>query len=272
MLDTNYLLEINNILQQSLGAHETYGSIFSILERILPFDSATLFIYDHKNEKLNVVQTQGENIIDLVPEFSSSRGSGLSSWVLKEKKPIVLSSVANSRPGKDRIFNSFLSMPLRVADKLVGVLNLGHMQPKMYTNEQKDDYSIIATQISLVMEKLSLRSNLEVQNTKLVKTLDDLQHAQDQLIEKERLAAIGEIVVTVNHEINNPLAAVIGLAEILEIMVQNGNQDKIRDSANAILKGANRIKKVTQRLTKISSSNTLEYIEGVKMTKLPDNV
>ncbi len=271
MVDIDYIIEISNIIQKSLGADETFSSIFNILEKTIPFDSATLFVYNQDINRLEVVLKRGQEIIDLAQEIPFAHGSGMSSWVLDKKQPIVLSSITKSRPGKDRIFNSFLSMPLRVGDKLIGVLNLGHMKPNMYKVDQKKDYVTIATQISLVMEKIFLRSSLEQRNQTLQSTLDELKKAQEQLVEKERLAAIGEIVVTVNHEINNPLSAIIGLAEILELMVESGDKDKIRESVKAILKGANRIKKVTVRLTQISSSESEEYIEGIRMIKLPDD-
>ncbi len=270
MVDTDYIIEISSIVQKSLGVEETFSAIFDILEKTILFDSATLFIYDHEKKQLEPVLKRGDEIIDLATDIPFARGSGISSWILDKNQPVVLSSVLKSRPGKDRIFNSFLSMPLRAGDKLIGVLNLGHMKPNMYQIAQKKDYSIIATQISLVVEKISLRTSLEQKNLALQQTIDELETTQKQLVEKERLAAIGEIIVTVNHEINNPLSAVISLAEILELMVQSGNKDKIRESANGIVKGANRIKKVTERLSQISSSASEEYIDGIKMTILPN--
>ena len=45
--------------------------------------------------------------------------------------------------------------------------------------------------------------------------LEHLQHAQSQLLQKERLAGVGQLVAGVAHELNNPLTAVMGYSELL---------------------------------------------------------
>ena len=45
--------------------------------------------------------------------------------------------------------------------------------------------------------------------------LDDLQHLQAQLIQAEKLASLGQLVGGAAHELNNPLTAILGYAELL---------------------------------------------------------
>jgi len=45
--------------------------------------------------------------------------------------------------------------------------------------------------------------------------LERLQRAQSQLVQKERLAGVGQLVAGVAHELNNPLTAVIGYSDLL---------------------------------------------------------
>ena len=42
----------------------------------------------------------------------------------------------------------------------------------------------------------------------------DLKNTQEELIKSKRLATIGEIVASVNHEINNPLMIISGNAPV----------------------------------------------------------
>jgi two-component system, NtrC family, sensor kinase len=54
----------------------------------------------------------------------------------------------------------------------------------------------------------NLQKNLQAKNEDLAKTLQQLQSTQDQLIQSEKLAALGQLVASIAHEINNPLGAI----------------------------------------------------------------
>jgi len=266
---TEFLREVANIIQIGLGTDETFKAVFNLLEKTVPFDSATLYLYNEKNDRLEVAHQKGVEIVDLAGEFSFDRGRGMSSWVSKQKNPVILQSLVKCRPGKENRYCSFVSMPLWTNEKIIGVLNLGHHEPGIYKRVDREDYQTVSSQISIVLEKILLRKRLRDQNERLKQAFHELQAAQTQLIEKERLAAIGEIVVTINHKINNPLTAIIGLTEILSLTFQNGNQEKVKEGLRAILNEVKRIQKVTRKLTVISSSESEEYVGNSRMTKLP---
>ncbi len=270
MIDTKDLVEIGKILQMGLDSNETYEAVFHLLERTVQFDSATLFVYNEEEDKLEIVLKRGDKIVDLAENISFARGMGISSYISKKEKPIILESLSRSLPGKMDRFSSFVSMPLRIGDKLIGVLNLGHNEPGTYRKEQQEDFTTIATQISLVMEKLILRATLDEKNRKLKKALEDLTAAQDELVEKKRMAAIGEIVVTVNHKINNPLTTIMNHAQLLPVMIETRNQKKAKNAALKIQQAATEIKEVTHHLTHLESTNTEGYLENVRMIQLPE--
>lgn len=46
-------------------------------------------------------------------------------------------------------------------------------------------------------------------------SLDNLQRLQSQLVQKEKLASLGQLVAGAAHEINNPLAAILGYSDLL---------------------------------------------------------
>ncbi|MDP8241024.1 MAG: histidine kinase dimerization/phospho-acceptor domain-containing protein [Candidatus Hatepunaea meridiana] len=266
---TEFLSEIVSILQKGLGTDEIYEAVFDLLEKTVPFDSATLYLYNQKNDSLEVILQKGNDIVELVREIPFERSDGLSSWVSKQKTPIILESLTKARPGKEGRFCSFVSMPLWVGKSLLGVLNLGHQEPGIFKLKDRDDFEIVSTQISIVLDKIILQKKLQEQNKILQNALNDLEKAQNMLIEKERLAAIGEIVVTVNHEINNPLSSIIGLTEILELTFQTVDPQKVKNGLKAILSQTKRIQRITQQLLEIKSSESQEYIGNTRMIKLP---
>ncbi len=58
--------------------------------------------------------------------------------------------------------------------------------------------------------------NLRSSHSELQKTVETLKATQAQLIQSEKLSAVGEFVSGIAHELNNPLTAIIGFGEMLK--------------------------------------------------------
>jgi signal transduction histidine kinase len=61
------------------------------------------------------------------------------------------------------------------------------------------------------------RSALDAQMAEERRIRKELESLQGQVIQQERLAAVGQLVSGVAHEINNPLQAILGFAELLQL-------------------------------------------------------
>ncbi len=97
----------------------------------------------------------------------------------------------------------------------------------------------------------------------------DLKKTQKELIRKRRLAAIGEIVASVNHEINNPLMIISGNAQFLEMTIDNGVTQDTKDRIHAILEETERISQVTRKLRDIKNPVVEDYTSsGEQMINL----
>lgn len=100
------------------------------------------------------------------------------------------------------------------------------------TYQSKDEIGFLAEAFRISKEKISLlfkdlnRTNLELQKTNLElnQTLKKLNETQTQLVHSEKLAALGQVVAGVAHEINTPLgaiqASVENLADGMEYILQ----------------------------------------------------
>jgi two-component system NtrC family sensor kinase len=69
----------------------------------------------------------------------------------------------------------------------------------------------------------TLSDELSKANAQLTATLDRLKSTQAQLLQAEKLSAIGQLVAGVAHELNNPLTSVIGFAQLLESEWRSGD-------------------------------------------------
>ncbi len=90
-----------------------------------------------------------------------------------------------------------------------------------------------------------MTSNLQSSRAELEKAVEILKATQAQLIQSEKLSAVGQFVAGVAHELNNPLAAVIGFSDLL---CQTGADEKVRPHLELIAKSAHRCHKIVQNL------------------------
>lgn len=105
-------------------------------------------------------------------------------------------------------------------------------------------------QVSISMSPMRDESG-EVNSVVVVMTdITDARVLQAQLRHSEKMAALGQLVSGVAHEINNPLASIIGYSDLL---LENPNvPDNAKDELNIVLKEAERTKEIVQNLLRFA--------------------
>ncbi len=86
-------------------------------------------------------------------------------------------------------------------------------------------------------------------------------------IKAERDTAIVELAVAINHEINNPLTALLGNLQLLMLKNQNLPEDII-GRLKVIEESANQIREVTARLMKAAEAPSVTYTGSMRMIDL----
>ncbi len=90
--------------------------------------------------------------------------------------------------------------------------------------------------------------------------------AESELARTRWQAGIGETTIAVEHEINNPLAALMGYAAMLEKSPTLDDAD--RANVRIITEQAERIAAVVKRLSKLKNPQSVEYLQGSRMIDL----
>jgi signal transduction histidine kinase len=97
----------------------------------------------------------------------------------------------------------------------------------------------------------------------LSQQLHDYYH---RLVKAERLAAIGEVAVTLRHELNNALQAITAEAGVLQGGAELGPHG--RESVTTILDMARRIQRDVAKLATLTDAPSTSYLEDVRMVDL----
>jgi signal transduction histidine kinase len=110
-------------------------------------------------------------------------------------------------------------------------------------------------------EALARHAALAIENAQLFereqRTIEELQQAQKQLLQAEKLATIGQMAAGLAHELNTPLTYIMGNLELLEAQEL---APAPREMLSSILRGAERIKGLAQSLLAFSRPSQEEMV------------
>jgi two-component system NtrC family sensor kinase len=123
-------------------------------------------------------------------------------------------------------------------DKPIGIMGISSRESREYTSNDESLLVAIGRQLSTTIEKVRLYEET-------CRAYEDLRRTQEQLLQSEKMSAVGQLIAGVAHELNNPLTAILGYAQLLE---SEGLADRAADFVAKLFKQAQRTHRVVQNL------------------------
>lgn len=200
------LYEASNAVFTTIELDNLLEIILDRMEKVLGADEASVMLLNGQ-KKLAIAASHG------LPNETSREvqleiGERVAGMVAQEKRARLLINGLDKYPefknvqSNNRIKSSIIC-PLLCQGELLGVLNINRTKNENnFTSNDLHSATIFASQAALAIQNAKLYHNLK--------------STQNELVQSEKLAAIGRLVAGVAHELNNPLTSVIGYSQLAQ--------------------------------------------------------
>ena len=227
------LYEIGKTLSSTLDLDELFKKALELLKERWGYVLCGIFFLDKEKDQLYIKHVIGRDFNEVKNMRFKVGVDGIVGWVAKTGELLYVPDVSKDPryiPGSP-IGKSEVALPLKMRDRVVGVLDIESKDPRGFDEEDLKTLSSFAGQVSIFIENAQLFSDLK-------RTLQDLKQAQDQIIQAEKLRAMGEMASGVAHDFNNALAVILGNIQLLLYQLDRLNPAEVREGLETIERSA----------------------------------
>jgi signal transduction histidine kinase len=263
------VLKFSALINSSLEIENVLDTAMKFSEEFINAEASSIFELDEETDELFIRVARGEKK-DSIKKVRLKLGEGIAGLVAKTGDPVVVQETDKENRFSNKYdqmsgfkTRSLICVPLILRDKPIGaieVLNKKNREP--FTDADLEILISLSQQIAVAMENAKLYQRLE---EKFKLTTQELKSTQEQLLRAERLAAMGNLVKGIAHEIRNPIMTIGGFAlRVKDSASENpGLQKYTGIIISETIRLENLVKKVNEFLEVQSSSIKPEEIEPI---------
>ncbi len=249
-LDT--LKRLVTTMSASLDLQVVAQSALRGFETLLEVQGASLALLDGSGEIRFVMATPAERL-PLLAGLRMRVGQGILGKVIETGRPQVVTDALVDPAhytGVDRVTGlktrSVLCQPLMIHDRVIGAVELINKRAGPFSDSDRAFVETVAGSLAIAIENARMYEEVRARLRELEDSNRTLRETQNQLVQSEKLASIGQLTAGLAHEINTPIGVILGLAQLLDRRADDSLA--VQEYAALIEQEAMRIKRIVSDL------------------------
>jgi len=240
------IIEVSRVINSTLNLEPLLHNIIQIATDLTATEASSILLLDKKTGELRfeiATGVKGKEVKPIVVPLENS----IAGWVVKEGRPLLIPDVRKDPRHYHQVDDmtqfstrSILGVPLRVKDKVIGVLEvLNKTDDEEFTQNDVETLTILAAQAAIA-------------------------------IENARLFQQSDLLSEVVHELRTPLTSIRGYSKML-LLDANIDQEKKLEFAETIHREAVRLGQMINDfldLARLESGRTYMAQDPVHMTEV----
>lgn len=218
---------------KALNLEKTLNILVDRIAQIMSVEIVSLMLIGKNNSELLIKFAKGLNN-DVVENVKVKLGEGISGWVAQTGQSLLIKDITkdsrfNKRSGKYST-NSLLSVPLKIGNNVIGVINVNNKESrKIFDEEDLDILTKVIDLATLVVVIASLKED--------AKELDALR---------------SKFIANVSHELRTPLTALKEAIGIILDEIAGSINDKQRRFLSLATKNIDRLGRLIDNILDFS--------------------
>jgi PAS domain S-box-containing protein len=242
--ELNALNAMAVVAAQSFDLDEILNLTLRQVVTLFGAESGTVYLSDADNPTFRRRAAWGPRSRDKVRAAEISFTDGFGDLVMRSRAEVVTAEYMPHLPQSVAEFlqsdkdQSWIWVLFWGKESPVGIMGLCNHPGYEYSSNDENLLVAISRQLATTIEKVRLYEET-------CRAYEDLRKTQEQLLQSEKMSAVGQLIAGVAHELNNPLTAILGYAQLLET---EGLNTRAQDYVSKLFKQAQRTHRVVQNL------------------------